>query len=88
VWSMPKTVFSGAHVRLVAALAAARRQAQVTQAELARRLGKDQSFVSIIEGGQRRVDVIEFCAIARALEIEPRNLFDIVVSELPDDLEI
>lgn len=85
---MPKTVFSDAHVRFVEVLAAARRQAKVTQAELAARLGKDQSFISIIEGGQRRVDVIEFCAICRALGIEPEALFRTVVAKLPDEIDI
>jgi transcriptional regulator with XRE-family HTH domain len=41
-------------------LIAARRRADMTQVELAARLGKPQSFVSAYEVGKRRVDVIEF----------------------------
>ena len=56
-------------------LAAARRRANVTQQELAARLGKPQSFVSEYERGQRRVDVVELLAISRALGVDPVALF-------------
>ncbi len=85
---MPKTVFSHDHAHLVDVLVEARRNAGLTQVELARRLGKDQSFISIIEGRQRRVDVIEFCAISRALGVDPLILFAKIVKFLPDDLKI
>jgi transcriptional regulator with XRE-family HTH domain len=64
------------HHKVVGAyLAAARRQANVTQQELAARLGKPQSFVSEYERGQRRVDVIELLVISRALGVDPLDLF-------------
>ncbi|MDE3102490.1 MAG: helix-turn-helix transcriptional regulator [Chloroflexota bacterium] len=47
-------------------LRAARKRAGLTQVEAARRLGKPQSFVSKIESGERRVDVVELKAIAKA----------------------
>ena len=43
----------------------ARRDAGLTQEEVARRLGKPQSFVSKCESGERRVDVIELSKFAR-----------------------
>jgi transcriptional regulator with XRE-family HTH domain len=58
-----------------ACLAAARRRANVTQQELAVRLGKPQSFVSEYERGQRRVDVVEFLVISLALDFDPLELF-------------
>jgi DNA-binding transcriptional regulator YiaG len=58
-----------------ACLAAARRRANVTQQELAARLGKPQSFVSEYERGQRRVDVVEFLVISLVLGVEPVELF-------------
>ena len=45
-----------------AALAAARENSGLTQQELARRLRKPQSFVSNVESGQRRVDLLELTA--------------------------
>jgi hypothetical protein len=38
-----------------------------SQRELADRLGKPQSFVAKVERGERRIDVIEFIAIAKAI---------------------
>ena len=64
------------HYKFVGAcLAAARRRANVTQQELAARLGKPQSFVSEYERGQRRVDIVELLAISRALDADPIDLF-------------
>jgi transcriptional regulator with XRE-family HTH domain len=64
------------HYKIVGAcLASARRRANVTQQELAARLGKPQSFVSEYERGQRRVDVVELLVISRALGIDPLDLF-------------
>ncbi|MEO5567493.1 MAG: XRE family transcriptional regulator, partial [Gemmatimonadaceae bacterium] len=37
--------------------------------------GRPQSFVAKYEGGERRIDVIEFIAIARALGADPVGLF-------------
>jgi len=81
---MPKTVFGGEHQHLVEVLVEARRKAGLTQAELAARLGKDQSFISIIERGQRRVDVIEFMVLADALKLDATKLFMSVVRRIRD----
>lgn len=48
-----------------------RREAGVTQDELALRLKKPQSFVSSYERGQRRIDFIEFSTIMIALGRDP-----------------
>lgn len=40
----------------------------ITQTELAQRLGRPQSFVAKNEGGERRINVIEFLAINNALQ--------------------
>lgn len=62
-----------------AALAAARRRANLTQVELARRLGKPQSVISAIEAGTRRVDLVEFLAVVRALRADPIEIFTEIV---------
>ena len=54
-----------------------------TQVELARRLGKPQSFVSAYESGQRRVDVIEFILIARTLAAKPLEILTKIVASIP-----
>lgn len=65
-----KSLRSPAHVRLLELLLAAREKAGLTQQQLADRLGKPQSFISKYEGGERRIDVIEFIAIADALDMD------------------
>jgi transcriptional regulator with XRE-family HTH domain len=49
----------------------ARKSAGLTQVGLADRLGRPQSFVSKYERGERKLDVIEFCEVCRALEVDP-----------------
>ena len=60
----------------------------VSQVELARRLAKTQPFISYLERGERRFDLIEFYAIAKALGVDPQALFAEVVGKLPDQVEI
>jgi len=52
-------------------LVEARKKADLTQAELASRLNRPQSFVSKYERGERRLDVLEFREVARGLRIDP-----------------
>jgi transcriptional regulator with XRE-family HTH domain len=49
----------------------ARKVAGLTQRDLADRLRKTQSFVAKYEGGERRIDVVEFIAICRMIEVDP-----------------
>lgn len=65
-----KSLRSPEHVRLIEFLIAAREKAGLTQQQLAGKLGKHQSFVAKYEGGERRLDVVEFLHIARALSFD------------------
>lgn len=85
---MPKSVFSDAHKAVVEVLVTARKASGLRQADLASRLGKDQSYISNIERGQRRVDVLEFYALARAMRCDPAALYASLASQLPDKVEI
>jgi transcriptional regulator with XRE-family HTH domain len=85
---MPKSVYSDAHAILVETLIAARKGTGLFQEDVAKRLGKNQSYISNIERGQRRVDVVEFVAIARALSLDPVALFTEVAQRLPRKFEI
>lgn len=49
---------------------AARTDANLTQMQLAERLGRPQSFVSKIERGERRVDVIELFEVTQAIGVD------------------
>ena len=70
-----KSIRTNEYSAFVRRLASARREAGVTQRELAARLGRPQSFVSKYERRERRLDVIEFIEIARALGM---NAADVV----------
>jgi transcriptional regulator with XRE-family HTH domain len=58
----------------------ARKAAGMTQHALALRLKKPQSFVAKYQGGERRLDVVEFIAIARALDADPLELMATLVA--------
>lgn len=57
----------------------ARKSAGLSQQELARRLKRSQSFIAKLEVGERRVDVVEFIEIARALGKGPTELLSRVL---------
>ena len=60
----------------------------MTQTELAERIGRRQGHISIIETGVRRLDLVEFCAIAKAMGADPVQLFERVYRALPDELDV
>lgn len=67
---MTKSAFTRKHAQLRKILVQARRDAGLTQVDLARKLGRPQSFVSKFERGERRLDVAEFLDVAHALGID------------------
>lgn len=73
---MTRSVFSRRYGRLRTTLVAARKNAGLTQAQLARKLSRPQSFVSKYEHGERRLDVVEFIDVARALNLDPADLLE------------
>lgn len=85
---MSKSVFTDGYSVLLGALIEARRSAGLTQADLAGRLGKPQSFVSKVENGERRVDLIELVVLLRAMALDEVTFIAGVVATLPADLAI
>jgi transcriptional regulator with XRE-family HTH domain len=70
------------HAKLGKWLANIREALGMTQVQLAKRLGKTQSFVAKTETGQRRLDVVEFIALAKALGTSPERLFQRLLDQL------
>lgn len=68
------STYSDTYQRLLSALRQARKEAGVTQAQLAVKLEKPQSFVSKYEHGERRLDAIELLGLCRQLGIDPYSL--------------
>ena len=81
---MRKTLHSPAHDHLLALLRGTRRAAKLTQQDVADRLGKPQSFVAKVEGGERRLDVIEFITLVQAIGADPVMLVKALVEGDPD----
>jgi len=69
-----KSVHSPEQLALRELLVAARDSAGLTQQTLAKRLGKPQSFIAKYEGGERRLDVIEFVTVTQAIGADPLRL--------------
>jgi len=67
--AMPKSVFTDDYAAFVRHLREAREAAGLTQEQLALRLGLGQSFVSKVERGERRLDVVELGAVCAALGV-------------------
>jgi ribosome-binding protein aMBF1 (putative translation factor) len=76
-----KALRSREHRMLCTVLVEARMQAGLTQRGLAERLKRPHSYVAKIEGGERRIDVIEFAELARALRLDPCKLLGEVLSK-------
>ena len=73
---MVSSLHSPEYERFRLLLVAAREQAKLTQADVAARLSRPQSFVSKYETGERRLDVVEFVAVCHALGISPKRIID------------
>lgn len=59
---------------MIELLVQARKDAGITQAELGKRLGQRQTFVSKFELGERRLDVAEFVVVSRAIGADPHEI--------------
>jgi ribosome-binding protein aMBF1 (putative translation factor) len=71
---LTKSVFTPSYARFRELLVEARESAALTQWQLAERLKRPQSYVSKFERGERRLDVVEFLDVAKALRIDPMEL--------------
>jgi transcriptional regulator with XRE-family HTH domain len=67
---MNGTLKSGRHEALRRLLKERRQRAELTQHELAARMGRYKSFITAVETGQHRVTVVEFLGFAEALEFD------------------
>jgi transcriptional regulator with XRE-family HTH domain len=67
---LDKSVHSAGQAAFCELMIKARKTAGLTQHELAKRLHRPQSFVAKYEGGERRVDVVEFIEICRAISVD------------------
>lgn len=71
---MSKSLRTPRQQRLQELLIRLRKDKSLTQAEVAARLGRPQSFVAKYEGGERRLDVPEFIEVSEALGTDPLDI--------------
>lgn len=65
-----KTIYNPSYQSLIEYLIELRKQQGLTQANLAQKLDKPQSYVAKIEGCERKLDVLEFVEICQALQVK------------------
>jgi len=61
---MDKTIFTKSHRDLVSRLIKTRKEAKLRQKDVAKKLGRTQSYISKIEAGQRRIDTVQLKELA------------------------
>lgn len=76
---MESTVHSEASRVLQRLLVDARKSGGLRQVEVAARIDEPQAFVSAVERGERRLDVIEFARYCRAIGADPVALFTALI---------
>lgn len=67
---MPKTIHTNEYQKITERLKQARLDVGLTQDEVATKLKKPQSYVSKVEAGEQRLDVIELKNIAKLYKKE------------------
>ena len=67
---MGKTIYTKEHAHLVAQLKKARVHAGLRQNVVADRLGHTQSYISKLEAGQRRIDIVQLKRLAKLYKKE------------------
>lgn len=73
---MVKTIHTNKNKKLIKTIKKIRKEKGLTQIDLANKLSKPQSFVSKIESGERRIDLIELEQICHILDFD---LIDFII---------
>jgi ribosome-binding protein aMBF1 (putative translation factor) len=66
-----KEIGSLRHERLRKLIKLERTRAELSQEEVAERIGRGQTFVSAVERGQHKLGVLEFLELAEAIGFDP-----------------
>jgi transcriptional regulator with XRE-family HTH domain len=69
-----KSVFSRQYTLFLSLLIALREEKGLSQRALAKKMNKVQTYVSKYERGERRLDVVEFLEVTKALEADPHEI--------------
>jgi transcriptional regulator with XRE-family HTH domain len=81
-----QTIRGKRHKYLIKAMIAAREKAGIKQADLARHFRQYQSWAARLESGERRIDVVEFLALADAIGFDPIEMLKEIMAVEPDKI--
>lgn len=73
-----KTIYQEPYLRLVQALVRARKNAGLTQTQVAEKLSKPQSYIAKVEGADRKLDVMEFVELCQAIDADATVLIKLL----------
>jgi transcriptional regulator with XRE-family HTH domain len=76
--SMRKSIHHPLHRTLIDTLIKARKDQNLSQRDIAKKLGVTHSVIGKIETGDRRLDVIEFYEYAKILKLAPSEVLIII----------
>ncbi|GHF76001.1 helix-turn-helix domain-containing protein [Seohaeicola zhoushanensis] len=79
---MAGAVRTQAYQNLLTELVSYRQKAGLSQAALAKKLGKPPSYVGKYELGERRLDVVELCMILQVLNIDVARVLGTVLENV------
>lgn len=79
---MLKNIHSSDHQKLCELIRRLREERGVTQQALAQKLGFPQSFVSKVETGERRLDILELRSVCLALEIPLKRFVQLLEEKI------
>jgi len=71
-----KSIYTARYKRFKELLCRYREQAGLTQTQLAEAVGRPQSFVSKIESGERRLDIVELLQLLAVVGVDPKRFID------------
>ncbi|MCE9499089.1 MAG: helix-turn-helix domain-containing protein [Leptospira sp.] len=81
---MEKTIYTKQYKFLQEYLKKARKKSKLTQVEVSKKIGKPQSFLSKIESGDRRIDLVEFSELAEIYKKIPVEFYFRFLKEAAD----
>lgn len=71
---MPKTIYKPEHAVLLTLLKEHRKAAGLTQVQCSKALGRPQSFMSDVESGTRRLDIVQLRDLCKVLGVGFQDL--------------
>lgn len=78
---LPRDLRQPRYARLRELMIEARKAAGLSQAAVAAKLGRPQSYIADIERNERRIDVIEYLALADAIGFDAISILEQVRAE-------